>query len=363
MYFLPKKMGFIKKIIKDKNESINEPIFDTLIKNGNKIANSSAVVKKAKLLDIGLISEKDEKFSWEDYDCWLRLASKQNKFYFINKVLGYCWHGDGRISNSYQSYKNCKNIMKIYRDSLYKILQNKPKRPKWISKIYSNIFFESKSFLKSFHFLKYGMDKKLSTLLKYAYLFFIVLILKTSILKIKKFKNNLKKIFNKIIIYEFKKNYIKNNENFNNNNFTYHVLNKYNEFRNCKNFFHSFNNKVFFKRFKNNDAMVVLIDKNSNNIACYGWIKKKTPHFIEEINNYLYFNNGYVLYDFNTLNEYKNKKLYKSLLNKITLNIEKPLYIYSLSSNKVSTNAIKNIGFTSLKKLNILSHDFIQKSY
>ena len=59
---------------------------------------------------------------------------------------------------------------------------------------------------------------------------------------------------------------------------------------------------------------VVLIDKNTNNVACYGWATKKTPHNIEEIKKNLCFNNGYVLYDFNTLTQYRNKKLYKSLI-------------------------------------------------
>ena len=77
MYFLPKTLGIFKKIIKDKNSIIKEPVFNTLIEDGNKIINSSAVVKKIKLIEIDLISEKYEKFSWEDYDCWLRLSQKK----------------------------------------------------------------------------------------------------------------------------------------------------------------------------------------------------------------------------------------------------------------------------------------------
>ena len=356
MYFLPRKLGIFKKIIKDKNESIKEPVFNTLIEDGNKIVNSSVVVKKIKLLDIGLISEKPEKFSWEDYDCWLRLSLKQNKFYFINKVLGYCWNGKGRVSNNSQSFKNSKNIMRTYKDSIYKVLEGKVKRPLWISRMYSNIFFENKSFKKSFYFLKKSMKKKRSLSLKYIYLFFILFFFQPLILITKKIQNKLKKIFNIIIIFKFEKNKY---ENLKDNNFTYNVFNQYNELRNCNNFFESFDNKSFFKRFKNNDKMMLLIDKNNNNIACYGWATNRTPHCIEEVNKKIHFDDGYVLYDFRTLNEYKNKKLYKLLLNNIISDKKRPLYIYSLSSNKKSMNAINNVGFKSIKKLTILSHDFL----
>ena len=89
MYYLPKKIDFIKKIIIDKSKPLKNPILNSLIEEGNGIANSSVVVKKNKLIDINFISEKKEKFSWEDYDCWLRLSLNNNKFFFINKVLGY----------------------------------------------------------------------------------------------------------------------------------------------------------------------------------------------------------------------------------------------------------------------------------
>jgi len=109
--------------------------------------------------------------------------------------------------------------------------------------------------------------------------------------------------------------------------------------------------------------LVLLVDIDSNRIACYGWVTKKSPHFIEEINKKLFFDNGYVLYDFKTINDYKNKKLYKLLLNKITLNFDYPLFIYSLNSNNFSKKAIIANNFKILKKLNIFSNDFNQKNF
>ena len=76
MYYLPKKLGFIKKIIKDKSKEMKQPIYETLIKDGNGIANSSAVVRKSLLASVNFLSEDKNKYSWEDYDCWIKCSQK-----------------------------------------------------------------------------------------------------------------------------------------------------------------------------------------------------------------------------------------------------------------------------------------------
>ena len=167
MYYLPKPFGFIKKKILSSSKYIYEPIFDSLIKNGNGIANSSVVVKKEKLINIDLISEKNEKFSWEDFDCWLRLALKKNKFYFINKVLGYIWIGSGRVSNDEQLYINSKNFVKIYKNSITDTLGKTYTRPIWITNIYANYFFKKKQYFRSFYFLKCITKKSFKLKIKY----------------------------------------------------------------------------------------------------------------------------------------------------------------------------------------------------
>ncbi len=174
MYYLPKSFGFLKKKILSLSKSIDEPIFDSLIKDGNGIANSSVVVKKEKLIKIDLISEKKEKFSWEDFDCWLRLALKKNKFYFINKVLGYIWIGSGRVSNDKQLYINSKNFVKIYKNSIKDILGKNNKRPAWILNIYANYFFKKKQYFKSLYFLKYVTEKSLKIKIKYLISYMII---------------------------------------------------------------------------------------------------------------------------------------------------------------------------------------------
>ena len=50
--------------------------------NGNGILNSSVLVRKDLLEEVGLISCDINKITWEDYDCWLRISRKTNRFYY-----------------------------------------------------------------------------------------------------------------------------------------------------------------------------------------------------------------------------------------------------------------------------------------
>ena len=365
MYFLPKKMGFIKKEINDKSKKIDKPVYENLLKFGNKIANSSAVVKKKKLLEINLISELGAKYSWEDYDCWIRLAAKKNRFSFINRKLGFCWNGEGRVSSNEQSYKNCKNFMRIYKNELSNIYQKKNIRPKWISRTYSNFYFDKKNYVRAYYFLKQSKDYKTKSLLKIIYIIFIIFVFTNCKKRFSKILKAIKIISNKkIILFCFNKiTTVKKKKLFENTNFRFCTIKTYKELRNYTNFFLSFENREFFKRFKKNHEMTALIDNKNKNIACYGWKSSETPHKIEEIDKNFFFNEGSVLYDFRTLTNYRNKKLYKLLLFKITQNFKKPLYIYSLSDNVFSINAIYKSGFNLLKEINIFSNDFNKKNF
>ena len=249
--------------------------------------------------------------------------------------------------------------MKIYRREIAKINENK-KRPQWISIMYSNFFFKKKNYLRSYFFLKDYNGFQIQLLLKKLYSGFILFCLN----KIKKnlfmLTRDLRKFFNKVIIYKFDNEKVKQIENFENlNHFQFHVFEKYKEFRTCENFFYSFNNKIFLKRFKKKHRLLTLIDKKSKKIVCYGWCSNNDVHKVDEINKKIYFKDGDILYDFFTLNEYRNKKLYKYLLYQISLNLNKPLYIYSLSSNKKSLNAIIKSSFNLIKKLNFFSDDVL----
>jgi len=155
MYYLPKTFGFIKKIIKDKSNDTARPIFNSLIKNGNSIANSSVVVKKKLLIDVGLQSEDINKISWEDYDCWIKCANKTNNFLHLPKILGYCWIGGGNISNLEQTKINFKNFHNFYKNEIKEL--TKKKRLDGYNKFLLVWYFKKKKIYRA-----YILDRKIN---------------------------------------------------------------------------------------------------------------------------------------------------------------------------------------------------------
>lgn len=87
---------------KHRGRKLKNPIlFDLLlggIFNGNAIGNSSVVVRKKVLKSIGEISEEKNLVGSEDYNTWLRIAEKTDRFKYINKKLGYNLIHQGGVS-------------------------------------------------------------------------------------------------------------------------------------------------------------------------------------------------------------------------------------------------------------------------
>jgi len=72
-----------------KSRQLNAPVLIDLLVNGNTIANSSVVVRKGLLDQIGGINESPALISAEDYNAWLRIAQITDGFCHIPKSLGY----------------------------------------------------------------------------------------------------------------------------------------------------------------------------------------------------------------------------------------------------------------------------------
>ncbi len=122
------------------------PVFEDLLLNGNGILNSSVIVRKDLLEDVGLISCDTNKITWEDYDCWLRISQITNKFHYIKETLGYYWAAGGNMTNPDQDLKNAKSIYNKYIEGYYDVT------PSWI------LFSEGKALVKKGHILK-GISK------------------------------------------------------------------------------------------------------------------------------------------------------------------------------------------------------------
>tara|TARA_Y100000590_G_C15614424_1_gene975162 strand:- start:95 stop:976 length:882 start_codon:yes stop_codon:yes gene_type:complete len=79
---------------------------ENLLFKGNLIPNSSVFVSKELILKVGPISEDSQVVTWEDFDFWIRSAKQSDKFFFINKVLGSYWLGEGNTSSPIRSIDN-----------------------------------------------------------------------------------------------------------------------------------------------------------------------------------------------------------------------------------------------------------------
>jgi len=82
--------GFIR------SRQLNKPVLIDLLAGGNVIANSSVVVRRRLLLEIGYINEDRQMIGCEDYNAWLRIAKLSDNFTYVPEVLGnYLVHGNG----------------------------------------------------------------------------------------------------------------------------------------------------------------------------------------------------------------------------------------------------------------------------
>lgn len=81
--------NIFKNFIKLKSRRLKFPYLKDLIINGNKIGNSSVVIKKGLLVKINFISESNNIIGCEDFDTWLKILVITDKILYINKILGY----------------------------------------------------------------------------------------------------------------------------------------------------------------------------------------------------------------------------------------------------------------------------------
>ena len=72
--------------------------------SGNIIANSSVIVRKKLLEQIGLINESIKLVASEDYNSWLKISKITDKFLYLPKKLGYYYVHDQNISHKNMSF-------------------------------------------------------------------------------------------------------------------------------------------------------------------------------------------------------------------------------------------------------------------
>jgi glycosyltransferase involved in cell wall biosynthesis len=93
---------------------VASPVFNDLLERGNALVNSGVVVRRSTLLAAGGLSEDPRIASWEDYECWLRLASVTERFHRLGEVLGFYWAGGGNVTAPARTVRNLTQLRDMY---------------------------------------------------------------------------------------------------------------------------------------------------------------------------------------------------------------------------------------------------------
>lgn len=127
------RMGPGKRLIHGRfarTRQLSSPCFQDLLSRGNVLANSSVVVCRALLLEIGALSENPLLVAVEDYDCWLRLARKTEKFVRLQNSHGFYWIGPNNVHSTTNAVRNLNELQRIYFSELNFI--DSPSIPLWL---------------------------------------------------------------------------------------------------------------------------------------------------------------------------------------------------------------------------------------
>ena len=142
-----------KKINKSNCKQIKYPVFDDLYCNGNPIVTSSVVVKKELLLNVDRMTENKSLIAAEDFDTWLKISKKTNKFFLIKECLGHYSVSKDIFSSNIGTMKElfyrCDFLIKKYSNDYHDDLKNII----WVDLLKAKYLSESGNFEKSNFYL------------------------------------------------------------------------------------------------------------------------------------------------------------------------------------------------------------------
>lgn len=93
---------------------VQAPVKRDLLARGNPLANSSVTVRRHLIDAIGGISELPALVTWEDFDCWLRIADRTDRFVRIAEPLGFYWIGNSNTSSPDRLIRNFEELKRRY---------------------------------------------------------------------------------------------------------------------------------------------------------------------------------------------------------------------------------------------------------
>ena len=146
------KFSWNNRVIRGKQ--LNKPVISDLLLSGNVIPNSSMIVRKHHLLNVGMINESFDMVGSEDYDTWLKLSTITDGFMYINKELGYCYDHDSSVSKKNMSHSG-RAVIKQYLQVLS--VQDRSKVVSVFSYLDGRYLYTNKDFSGAIVQLKYSV--------------------------------------------------------------------------------------------------------------------------------------------------------------------------------------------------------------
>lgn len=112
--YLAKTASVRPRLRRAATRPLRSPVLADLLERGNALVNSGVVVRRSTLLAAGGLSEDPRLASWEDYDCWLRLARVTERFHRIGEALGFYWAGGGNVTAPEKTVRNLACLREMY---------------------------------------------------------------------------------------------------------------------------------------------------------------------------------------------------------------------------------------------------------
>ena len=99
---------------------VAHPVLIDLLTNLNAIPNSASLVRRNLVREAGGLTEDRRFIAVEDYDLWIRLAQRTERFHYVQHVLGVYWEAgaDQNISASQEQIAREMRVFERYRPLL-----------------------------------------------------------------------------------------------------------------------------------------------------------------------------------------------------------------------------------------------------
>jgi glycosyltransferase involved in cell wall biosynthesis len=112
--YLAKTASSRPRLRRATTRALASPVLADLLGHGNALVNSGVVVRRSTLLAAGGLSEDPRVASWEDYECWLRVARITERFQRLDEALGFYWAGGGNVTAPARTVRNLAHLREMY---------------------------------------------------------------------------------------------------------------------------------------------------------------------------------------------------------------------------------------------------------